>query len=67
MAGSAIHDAHGRLVAYAGRSLDGRPPKYRLPAGFQKSEVLFNWHRAAGLGQPTVVLVEGYFDCMKIY
>lgn len=42
-----IHDPRGRLVAYAGRSLDGTPPKYRLPAGFRKSLVLFNFHRAA--------------------
>jgi DNA primase len=62
-----IHDSQGRLVAYAGRSLDGRPPKYRLPVGFRKSEVLFNWHRVAGLGQRTVVIVEGYLDCMKVH
>jgi len=61
-----IHDARGQLVAYAGRSLDGAPPKYRLPAGFVKSQVLFNLHRAAGTDQ-TVILVEGYFDCLKVH
>lgn len=61
-----IHDPRGRLVAYAGRSLEETPPKYRLPAGFRKSQVLFNFHRAAGLDEQTVVVVEGYFDCLKI-
>jgi len=41
-----IHDEHGQLVAYAGRSVDGREPRYRSPAGFGKSQVLFNFHRA---------------------
>jgi DNA primase len=62
-----IHDRHGKLAAYAGRSLDGSPPKYRLPAGFRKSEVLFNFHRAAALDQKSVVVVEGYFDCLKVH
>ena len=42
-----IHDEQGQLVAYAGRSVDGREPRYRFPAGFGKSQVLFNFHRAA--------------------
>jgi DNA primase len=61
-----IHDPQGRLVAYAGRSLDDAPPKYRLPAGFRKSRVVFNFHRAALLDQEAVVVVEGYFDCLKV-
>ena len=31
-----IRNARGQLVAYAGRTLDDRPPKYKLPAGFRK-------------------------------
>jgi DNA primase len=62
-----IHDACGKLVAYAGRSLHRTPPKYRLPAGFRKSEVLFNFHRAARLEQQTVIVVEGYFDCLQVH
>lgn len=62
-----IHDAQGRLVAYAGRALDNTPPKYRLPAGFRKSQVLFNFHRAAAVEQPAVVIVEGYFDCLQVH
>ena len=61
-----IHDECGRLVAYAGRSVDGRQPRYRFPAGFGKSQVLFNFHRAAATAEDTVILVEGFFDCMRV-
>lgn len=61
-----IHDAQGRLVAYSGRSLNEAVPRYKLPRGFRKSKVLFNLHRAAACGQTSVVVVEGFFDCMKV-
>lgn len=59
-----IHNATGELVAYAGRSIDGSEPRYKFPAGFHKSRELFNLHRV--VGEPSVVLVEGFFDCMKV-
>jgi DNA primase len=59
-----IHNERGELVAYAGRAVDGSKPRYRLPAGFRKSLELFNLHRVKG---PEVVLVEGFFDCMKVH
>jgi DNA primase len=59
-----IHNAHGELVAYAGRAIDGTEPRYKFPAGFHKSLELFNLHRVKG--ELSVVLVEGSFDCMKI-
>jgi len=62
-----IDDEAGRLVSYCGRSLDGSEPRYRFPAGFAKSQVLFNLHRAAAARQSTVVVVEGFFDCLKVY
>ena len=62
-----IHNARGELVAYAGRALDRTQPRYRFPAGFAKSQILFNLHRAAATGQPTVVVVEGFFDCLKVH
>ena len=62
-----IHNARGELVAYAGRTLDRTEPRYRFPAGFGKSEILFNLHRAAATGQSTVVVVEGFFDCLKVH
>jgi DNA primase len=58
-----IHNERGELVAYAGRSIDGSEPRYKLPAGFHKSHVLFNLHRVTGL---EVIVVEGFFDCMKV-
>jgi len=61
-----IHDEWGRLVAYAGRALDGSAPRYRFPAGFYKSQVLFNYHRAAAAAGNTVVVVEGFFDCLRV-
>lgn len=62
-----IHDASGTLVAYAGRAIDGAVPKYRLPAGLLKSQLLFNFHRAAAVNEPAVVVVEGFFDCIKVH
>jgi DNA primase len=59
-----IHNSRGELVAYSGRSIDGSEPRYKLPLGFQKSLELFNVHRLSG---PLVILVEGFFDCMKVH
>jgi DNA primase len=61
-----IHDEGGRLVAYAGRAVDGTEPRYRFPAGFRKSRVLFNFHRAAATRSDTVLVVEGFFDCLRV-
>jgi DNA primase len=62
-----ICNAGGQLVAYAGRAPDGQPPKYKLPAGFRKGLELFNQQRAAVTGSKTMILVEGYFDCMRVH
>src|SRR5919204_4606050 len=62
-----IHDQQGLLVAYCGRALDHSQPRYRFPPGFAKSEILFNFHRAALAEKPAVVVVEGFFDCLKLY
>jgi DNA primase len=59
-----IHNPKGELVAYAGRSIDGTEPRYRFPAGFHKSLELYNVHRVRD--EVSVVLVEGFFDCMKV-
>lgn len=61
-----IENEHGQLVAYAGRSIDGSEPKYKLPAGFKKSRVLYNLARAIDDSSGLVVVVEGFFDCMKV-
>jgi len=62
-----IHNEHDELIAYAGRAIDKTEPKYRLPAGFRKSHLLFNLHRAIRSGDRTLILVEGFFDTMKIH
>ncbi|MDD5164916.1 MAG: CHC2 zinc finger domain-containing protein [Candidatus Pacebacteria bacterium] len=67
-----IHNPKGEVVAYAGR-FPGEPPdkdteKYKLPPGFKKSQELFNIDRA--FREPAdkpLLIVEGFFDCMKIH
>ena len=59
-----IHNERGELVAYAGRAIDGSEPRYKLPVGFHKSAELFNLHRVTA---QEVILVEGFFDCMKVW
>jgi DNA primase len=59
-----IHNERGELIAYAGRSIDGSEPKYKLPSGFAKSAALFNFHRVEG---DSVIIVEGFFDCLKVW
>lgn len=62
-----IHNEHGGIVAYAGRALGEQRPKYKLPAGFQKGQELFNLHRVLTTRPKSVIVVEGYFDCMKVH
>lgn len=62
-----IHNEHGELVAYSGRAIDEAEPKYRLPAGFRRSHVLFNLHRAIQSREHSLILVEGFFDTFKIH
>jgi DNA primase len=62
-----IHNEAGQLVAYCGRSVDGTQPRYKFPAGFAKSQMLFNLHRAAATGEQTGIVVEGFFDCLKVH
>lgn len=62
-----IHNERGALVGYCGRALDGTQPRYRFPSGFSKSEILFNLHRAAAESVSAVVVVEGFFDSLKLH
>ena len=61
-----IHNERGELLAYVGRAIDGSEPKYKFPGGFKKSYVLFDLHRVVGESD-TAIVVEGYFDCMKVW
>jgi DNA primase len=66
-----IHNAQGELVGYVGRwagTPPGNSPKYRLPDGFKKSVEVFNLARA--MQEPKeqpLILVEGFFDVMKLW
>jgi 5S rRNA maturation endonuclease (ribonuclease M5) len=65
-----IHNAGGELVGYAGRAVNGGDPRYLFPGRFPKSQVIYNLHRAlasaeASAGQ--VIVVEGFFDCLKVH
>jgi len=62
-----IRDEKSQLVAYAGRAVNGEEPKYRFPAGFRKSQVLFNLDRAIQTGGRKVIVVEGFFDVLKVH
>jgi len=66
-----IQNPEGKVVAYAGR-FPGEPaegtPKYKLPQGFRKSQELFNIDRAGKEpADKPLVIVEGFFDCMKLH
>lgn len=62
-----IHNPRGELVAYAGRAVNGSGPKYKLPTGFRKGLEIYNVHRAARAGSDRVIVVEGYFDCLRVH
>jgi DNA primase len=62
-----IRDEKSQLVAYAGRAVNGEEPKYRFPAGFRKSQVLFNLDRALQTGGRNLIVVEGFFDALKVH
>jgi DNA primase len=62
-----IANARGQTVAYAGRAVDGSLPKYKLPSGFRRGWELFNLHRATATGSRTAIVVEGYFDCLRVH
>jgi DNA primase len=66
-----LHNVKGEVMAYAGR-FPGEPPegtaKYKLPPGFKKSQELFNCDRAFKESpDKPLLIVEGFFDCMKIH
>jgi 5S rRNA maturation endonuclease (ribonuclease M5) len=62
-----IRDEKSQLLAYAGRAVNREEPKYRFPAGFRKSQVLFNLDRAMQTGGNHVIVVEGFFDALKVH
>ena len=67
-----IHNEQGELIAYAGRwTADAGWPegsqKYTFPAGFRKSNVLFNLHRAKEHATEGLIVVEGFFTVFEFF
>jgi len=65
-----IHSPDGaHILAYSGRwASDDVPkgiPRYLMPRGFRKSEVLFNYHRIVGAEH--LVIVEGYWSVFRLH
>jgi DNA primase len=60
----------GEIIAFAGRIIDpelAKEGKYKLPSGFQKSHVVFNLNRAKEHADVGLIVVEGFFDAMKVH
>jgi len=65
-----IHDHLGQLVAYCGRAIYKsqvkKEGKYKLPANFLKSEVVYNLHRQPKEAK-VLILVESYISVWKFH
>ncbi len=62
-----IHDAHGEIVGFTGRSIEDGGSRYKYvnsPATeiYRKSDIVYNLHRAAAEGTGRLVGVEGQMD-----
>jgi len=65
-----ILDARGRTIAFGGRAFGTASPKYlntRETPLFNKSAVLFGFHRAKGQLRDGALVVEGYFDVLQLH
>jgi len=67
-----IFDAQGRVIAFGGRVIGAGEPKYLNSAespAFQKGSTLYglNWARNAIRKEDRALLVEGYFDCVRLH
>jgi DNA primase len=65
-----VHNAQGELVAYAGRWPGDPPehePKYKLPANFHKSLVLYNLDRAREHATEGLIVVEGFMSVFALW
>ena len=66
-----IYDPQGRVIAFGGRVIGPGEPKYLNSAEsptFQKGSTLYglNWAKNAIRKDERVLLVEGYFDCVRL-
>jgi DNA primase len=63
-----IHNESGELVAYAGRAVaTDCEPRYQFPPRFRKSAELFNLHRTRANYPCGLIVVEGFFDCVRVH
>ena len=65
-----IFDARGRVIAFGGRAFGDAKPKYlntRETSLFNKSAVLYGFHRAKGQLRDGALVVEGYFDVLQLH
>lgn len=68
-----IHNQAGELIAYSGRWVgEGKPkdiPRYLLPKGFEKSQVLYNLNRVvtSESATSTIVIVEGFWSVLRLH
>ncbi|WP_175421388.1 DNA primase [Marinitoga sp. 1135] len=67
-----IKDDYGRIVAFAGRSINNEKPKYlNSPENkyFQKSNLLFLFDKSKNIikREKYSILVEGYFDAIQMH
>jgi DNA primase len=65
-----IHNQSGQLVAYCGRAINNsqikEEGKYKLPAKFIKSDVVYNLHRQRK-DTKVLILVESYISVWKLH
>lgn len=69
-----IRNSNGVTVGFGGRDLSETPspktPKYlnsKTTAFFHKGDVLFNFDVAKNTTQPSIIVVEGFMDCISAY
>lgn len=67
-----ITNVDGKVVAFSGRTIDGREPKYYNSAetiAFKKGQVLYHLYESLGeiRKQGHVIIHEGFFDCIASY
>ncbi|MBF0330218.1 MAG: toprim domain-containing protein [Nitrospirae bacterium] len=64
-----IHNTQGQIVAYCGRAVDDdqikNEGKYKLPANFHKSSVIYNLHRQTNTD--SLIIVESYLSVWRLY
>jgi len=62
-----IHSTYGLLASYVERRLDDSEPRYKFSGDFHKNGYLYNYHRAKAAKAKAIVLVEGFFQCIRIW